>query len=278
MQKLETIKSNITNYIKKFESNSKNETFNIQGEGTIGISPFDNYYLFNIAKEDNGENIYQDLTTYGDIYLDLTNGEVVFKISKENARRILSFSDNSFYISNKMTFGENESDESIIYTGKFYKFGETLEIESKKKLDDLKNESQSLTEDLSGEIEARDLKISNLESLVNNLEARNKELEKTNNSLSDQLNSLKDRLSDEELNKLKAIENSQQLEKQKAKSSETIQSLKDKIKSLEQNNNRKAVTENSLKKLLKAKNKSIFKFSTKNNINNQITDDNTIQK
>jgi hypothetical protein len=125
---------------KKFENLSVGENPLPQGDGNIRISPFDDYFLFTLYDEKNGQNIPIDLSNVGTLYIsfigtndevripnytnvtdiDMANGQVLFRISGNDGKRILGLNTSSFYISSKMK-GESgtTSDESVLYTGTF---------------------------------------------------------------------------------------------------------------------------------------------------------------
>ena len=127
-------------FSKKFENLSISENPLPQGDGNIRISPFDDYFLFTLYDEKNGQNIPIDLSNVGTLYIsfigtndevripnftnvtdiDMANGQVLFRISGNDGKRILGLNTSSFYISSKMK-GESgtTSDESVLYTGTF---------------------------------------------------------------------------------------------------------------------------------------------------------------
>lgn len=111
-----------------------------QGDASLGISPFDDYILFNISRRINDDILPVDLTQVGNIYLsftdntnsvkiqnytntndiELNNGQVLFKITKDQSQQILSLNNNAFYITSKFEDENGASDETVLYTGKFY--------------------------------------------------------------------------------------------------------------------------------------------------------------
>ena len=126
-------RTNVINYV-------KDEVPKPQGEGAIALSPFDDFFLFTVYSEEDNTDIPMDLTSVGSVYLnfingdeeikiknyenadgiDMSRGQVLFKITKSQARKILSFSNNNFYISAKHQRGSDQSDETVLYVGKFY--------------------------------------------------------------------------------------------------------------------------------------------------------------
>jgi len=125
---------------KKFENLSVGEVPLPQGDGSIRISPFDDYFLFTLYDEKDGKNVPIDLSNVGTLYIsfigttdeikipnytnvqdiDMANGQVLFRISSTEGKRILGLNTSNFYISSKMK-GQSgtTSDESVLYTGTF---------------------------------------------------------------------------------------------------------------------------------------------------------------
>lgn len=134
-------------FFKKFKNLSVNETPLSQGQGIIKISPFDDYILFTLYDEINGTDSPIDLSNVGTLFLvfigkndqiripnftnvkdiDMSQGQVLFRIDKDDSQKILELDNNSFYISSMMTDNEGSSDESVIYTGKFISLQESGE-------------------------------------------------------------------------------------------------------------------------------------------------------
>lgn len=130
-------------YYKKFTSLNPTAEPLPQGDGTIRISPFDDYIIFTLFDEtgENGEmeDTPIDLSNVGTLTLvfvgendeiripnwtqvqevDLSQGQVLFKIDKENSKKILALDNKNFYISTRMEDESGVSDESVLYTGTF---------------------------------------------------------------------------------------------------------------------------------------------------------------
>lgn len=126
-------------YYQRFVNLSVNEVPLPQGDGMIRISPFDDYYLFTLYDEVDGEDKPIDLSNVGSLYLnfigetddidilnhtqveevDLSQGEVLFRITRSDSKKILALNNNNFYISTKMIDPQDgsTSDESVIYQG-----------------------------------------------------------------------------------------------------------------------------------------------------------------
>jgi hypothetical protein len=137
-------------YYQKFVNLAVNETPLPQGDGIIRISPFDDYFLFTIFDTIEGEDTPIDLSNVGDIYInfigttdeidiknhtqvaeaDLSKGEVLFRITRSDSKKILALDNSNFYISTKMVSigDESISDESILYQGIWLAFDEASRV------------------------------------------------------------------------------------------------------------------------------------------------------
>lgn len=163
---------------KRVTNLSKNEKVYEQGDGIMKIAPFDNYYLFTIYSELNLENVPVDLHNMGSFFLTFkdkssevkienfkntkdvnpTIGQILFRISQEEAEKILSLDTNIFYVTSFLRDENSKSDETVIYSGRFAEYNEanltslTDEIEKLKneldevKAEKLKNETQLNTQ------------------------------------------------------------------------------------------------------------------------------------
>ena len=181
-----TIQTNISltapqkEYFQRFVNLSVNEEALPQGDGVIRISPFDDYFLFTLYDEIDSEDTPIDLSNVGDIFInfigttdeiniknhtqvaevDLSQGEVLFRITKSDSKKVLALNNNNFYISTKMVSEEDGSisDESILYQGTWLAFDSasrttlTSQIEEQRleysiELARLKEENASLKND-----------------------------------------------------------------------------------------------------------------------------------
>jgi len=137
-------------YYQKFVNLAVNEKPLPQGDGMIRISPFDDYFLFTIFDEIEGEDTPIDLSNVGDISInfigttdeiniknhtqvaevDLSKGEVLFRITKSDSKKVLALDNNNFYISTKMVsdLDGSISDESILYQGLWLSFDASSRI------------------------------------------------------------------------------------------------------------------------------------------------------
>jgi hypothetical protein len=137
-------------YYQKFVNLAVNEKPLPQGDGIIRISPFDDYFLFTIFDEIEGEDTPIDLSNVGDIFInfigttdeiavknhtqvldvDLSKGEVLFRVTVSDSKKILALDNNNFYISTKMVsaLDGSVSDESILYQGLWLSFAASSRI------------------------------------------------------------------------------------------------------------------------------------------------------
>ena len=114
----------IVDTVTVFENLSVSEAPLPQGDGSIRISPFDDYFLFTLYDEKDGQNVPIDLSNVGTIYIsfigtndevkipnytnvneiNMSGGQVLFRISAENGKRILGL-----YKSSDAKFAINHS-------------------------------------------------------------------------------------------------------------------------------------------------------------------------
>ena len=182
------------------EELSTNEEIKYQGEAYLGITPFDNYYLFNLYNETNGNEIPLDIINSGSLYINfldtehinikqytnitnLENNQVVFKIDKENAQKILSFTDNHFYITNKKISEDNQSDETVLYTGLFYDFKNIPSYTLRDDYNKLQEEYNTLLETYNTDIESKDAEILTLKNEIENLTKLSQDYKTVNTKL-----------------------------------------------------------------------------------------------
>ena len=145
-------------YYQKFVNLSVKEEPLPQGDGTIRISPFDDYFLFTLFDEIEGEDTPIDLSNVGDIFInfigttdeidvknhtqvaevDLSQGEVLFKITKSDSKKIIALDNNNFFISTKMisALDDSISDESILYQGIWLAFNDSSRLSLTSKIEE----------------------------------------------------------------------------------------------------------------------------------------------
>ena len=164
-------------------SGTVNDTIYTKGDTCLLINPFDTYHLFRIYNNwntdsksllnlsDSGQKIFlifksnkteiriPEFDNSGSTYsVDRTNGEVLFKITKENANNILAMSSNTFYLTRLFEYYDGDgkliytSGEEVIFTGKWADESRwtssslTATIESlKKQLESANSQINSLT-------------------------------------------------------------------------------------------------------------------------------------
>ena len=198
------------NIYKKFKSLSVNEEPLPQGDGQIRISPFDDYFIFTIFDERDGENAPVDLSNVGTLYMsfigskdeiripnftnvqnvDMSQGQILFKITKENSKKILALDSNSFFISTLMKDDSGESDESVLYYGTFLAYDKAAQQSLTGKLEDLTLEYTRELGNLTKKIEDLQAKNAELQTTVNELALTNQTLTASNEELTDEVGTL----------------------------------------------------------------------------------------
>lgn len=165
-----------------------------QGEGPIGISPFDNFYQFIIYNNATstalgvGEPQLLDLTQVGTIYINFfdqatglkiklksytnikqlnpANGEVVFKIPAEESSKILGLTDKTYYISTVLETGGGTSEETLLYTGTWYNAKDKADTVASDTIEDLQTAYSDLSKASNSTIEVKDKQVSALQAEI----------------------------------------------------------------------------------------------------------------
>lgn len=177
----------------RIEQLASNSTMYYRGDQCMEISPFDNYYMFTIYREstdkEQDDSIPLNLTNLGSLYLsfingeeevrienykyaedvDMANGEVVFRIGKDDAKKILALGSNTFYISSKITDGVTSSDETVLYTGEWVDFATGMQTSLTSTIQTLNNTILELQNKLSSLKEEYDVILDSLYSEIENL-------------------------------------------------------------------------------------------------------------
>lgn len=176
-----------------------------QGEGKMTISPFDDFTKFifydNSLQEASGSSSpnLMDLTNTGSFYLSFidsesgdevriknytnvknispANGEVIFKINKEDSKKILKFKSNDFYISARLEVGQDKSDETLMFVGQWFTPQEKYNQISSEIINNLKKSNENLRKQLKIEEESSNEVIRELEADLNTLSNEKKLLE-----------------------------------------------------------------------------------------------------
>jgi hypothetical protein len=238
-------------YYKKFTTLNPTAEPLPQGDGVIRISPFDDYIIFTLFDEtgENGELADKpiDLSNVGTLTLvfvgendeiripnftrvqevDLSQGQVLFRIDKENSKKILSLDNNNFYISTRMEDESGVSDESVLYTGTFLGLTDAAKQTMTSKL----NEqallySQELAK-LQSEIERLNAQLAEMLSLDEEQIATIQALEASNLSLTNEVATLTDKLGSAESElALKEAEEAQALADANKRKREQIAALR----------------------------------------------------
>ena len=160
----------VIEYFKKFTSLNPTAEPLPQGDGTIRISPFDDYIIFTIFDEtgEDGEmrDTPIDLSNVGTLTLvfvgendeiripnwtqvlevDLAQGQVLFRIDNQN-----------FYVSTRMEDENGVSDESVLYTGTFL----TIQDEAKQTMTAKINEQALLYAQELAALQAKNVSLNN---------------------------------------------------------------------------------------------------------------------
>lgn len=203
--------------IDKIVEQSKKYT---QGQNIIGIAPFDNYYNFNMFTEKDGIDVPLDLSNAGIIYMsfsngneevkisnytlagnyaDISQGQVIFKITKEEAKKILGFTNNNFYITSKKQTSSSSSDETVIYLGKYYQYDQLFENSLQAEFDAYKVTAQQQILKLQSALTQLDKDYTTLQSNYNELYTTSERLQKQINLYTSIIDKYKKYLSSEQL-------------------------------------------------------------------------------
>lgn len=194
-------------FYKKFKSLSVNEEPKPQGEGVIRLSPFDDYFIFTLYDEIDGVDLPIDLSNVGTVFMvfvgnndeirirnytnvqdiNMSSGQVLFKISKDDSQKILALDNRNFYISTMMIDPDGESDESVVYTGSFLSFEESAKVSMSKLLEDARLEFSKQLAVLQNTINTLSLDISQKNSLISEQIAVIDVLKQSNQNLSNEI-------------------------------------------------------------------------------------------
>ena len=200
-------------------SGTVNDTIYAKGDTCLLINPFDTYHLFRIYNNwntdsksllnlsDSGQKIFlifksnkteiriPEFDNSGSTYsVDRTNGEVLFKITKENANNILAMSSNTFYLTRLFEYYDGDgkliytSGEEVIFTGKWADESRwsssslTAMIESlKKQLESANSQINSLTRTVNEQrlqLESYNEENQVLQERIEALESENEEIQR----------------------------------------------------------------------------------------------------
>lgn len=209
-------------FYKKFKNLSVNEQPMPQGEGSIRISPFDDYFIFTLYDEIDGVDSPIDLSNVGTIFMvfigkndeiripnytnvqdiDLSTGQVLFKISKNESQKILALDNRNFYISTMMTDPDGNSDESVLYTGTFLSFDEAAKTSLTKQLEDARLEYSRQLASLQSTIDRLNTENTQKDSVITEQTAVIETLKESNQSLSNEIAILAEKISSSEAERL----------------------------------------------------------------------------
>ena len=209
-------------YFKRFTSLNPTAEALPQGDGTIRISPFDDYVIFTIFDETGENGDYADtpidLSNVGTLTLvfvgeddeiripnwtqvqdvDLSQGQVLFRIDKENSKKILALDNQNFYISTRMEDEHGVSDESVLYTGTFLGLTDAAQESLTSKLNTQGLLYARELAELQATISRLNAKISELVSVVNEDTATISALDISNQELTNEVAVLSGKLGTKE--------------------------------------------------------------------------------
>jgi hypothetical protein len=185
------------------------------GEAAVSLSPFDNFILFvlydNTLQEATGAKQPQllDLTNMGTFYLSFkdestgeevrvsnyTNvkdlspikGELLFKVTKEEAGKIINFNSRNFYISSRLELNDAKSDETLVYFGKWYKIDEQIQTRDSEIIAELNKQIASSSIATVSELEALNLSLTTLKAQNVSLTDENNNLKRSLSQASEML-------------------------------------------------------------------------------------------
>jgi hypothetical protein len=216
---------------KKFKALSVNEQPLPQGDGTIRISPFDDYVSFTLFDDVEGEDTPIDLSNVGTISLvfvsdkdeiripnytqvqniDLSQGQVLFRIDKENSKKILALDNKNFYVSTQMIDENAASDETVLYTGKFLGLTDAAEQSLTSQIEDITLEYTKELASKDEEIATLKQKVSELENKLSAALSTIQALQASNTSLTNEVATLSESLGSVTEDLLEASESAQAL-------------------------------------------------------------------
>jgi hypothetical protein len=209
-------------FYKKFKNLSVNETPKPQGEGSIRLSPFDDYFIFTLYDEIDGVDSPIDLSNVGTIYMvfigkndeirvpnytnvqdiDMSSGQVLFRIDKNESQKILALDNRNFYISTMMTDPSGNSDESVIYTGTFLSFEESAKVSLTQQLEDARLEYSRQLAELQINVDRLNQDVAQKDNLIAEQTAVIETLKQSNQNLSNEIAVLSEKLSSTEAERL----------------------------------------------------------------------------
>ena len=174
---------------KRVTNLSKNEKIYAQGDGIMKIAPFDNYYLFTIYSELNLEDVPVDIHNMGSFFLtfkdkssevrienfkntkdvNASDGQILFRISQEDAEKILDLDTNIFYITSMLYDENSKSDETVLYSGRFAEYNDANLTHLSDEIEQLKSEIDKITAEKVKEVSELQKENNNLSDLINKL-------------------------------------------------------------------------------------------------------------
>jgi hypothetical protein len=151
------------------EKGSTNTSAQEDGDAELIISEFDSYIFFDMDFTNLKERSDVDLTGVGDVFLtffegdiqikiknldyikniEKTMGQVVFKITTNESKRIRNLKNRYFFVSTKVSLDAGQSQESCLFSGFWRAFNEAPRISFASKLASQNIEKERLQKELS---------------------------------------------------------------------------------------------------------------------------------
>ena len=227
---------------KQFKTLSVNEEPLPQGDGTIRISPFDDYVSFTLFDDVEGEDTPIDLSNVGTISLvfvgdkdeiripnytqvqniDLSQGQVLFRIDESDSKKILALDNKNFYVTTQMVDDNSASDETVLYTGKFLGLTDAAQQSLTSKIEDL-------TLDYTTKVASLEEEISKLKTEIGNLKETNSQqlttidvLKNSNANLTNEVATLSEALGSTSESLLEAAASAQALAEEQIKLNQQV--------------------------------------------------------
>lgn len=132
---------------------------NLTNLGTIWLSFISGETKIRIPNYTNAENV------------EMTNGEVVFRISEEEANRILALSNHTFYVSSAITDSNSSSDETVLFSGSWNEYSSAMRTSLTETIQSLNDTIATLKNKILTDTDAWNVKLSELEDENSKLKA-----------------------------------------------------------------------------------------------------------
>jgi hypothetical protein len=134
--------------------------------------------------------------------IDMSSGQVLFRIDKNESQKILALDNRNFYISTMMTDPSGNSDESVIYTGTFLSFEESAKVSLTQQLEDARLEFSRQLAELQINVDRLNQDVAQKDNLIAEQTAVIETLKQSNQNLSNEIAVLAEKLSSTEAERL----------------------------------------------------------------------------